>query len=587
MAQKSLPLDDLTFREIREGNFVYADKTKYIYKLLEARRFKCCFLSRPRRFGKTLLLDTIAELFQGDRELFKGLWIYKRGYNFERHPVLRFSMTYAKIRTDDDLIARIMDDLNSFACKHEVAFTSKFYDKMLEELLEGIYNKHGARAVILVDEYDAPVTDHILNEDLANANRTVLHDFYRAVKSNLRNIHFAFVTGITRFAMTALDSGPNNFRDISLKPKFAGICGFTERDVNKLFRGMFRKTIEILQKDGELGPNAGPEELMALIKKYYDGYNWLGEEGEENILNPFSILNFFEEKSLDMYWPELGCPSHLKALAKKNPLDFIHPSLDSYAVTDVRKTRLSNLQAVPLLFHSGYLTIDRPTVIEKINNGKVTKQKAFIFRFPNEEVYQSYSDGIFDDIFEPKHDYLSNLTRELPNALANKDSITVARLLSDILTSISFNEHPPDEDLVSSAQPYTDYEPTKTERYYHAIFHSCFLTAGFEVHSQGTSAHGRDDIALYLNDKFRVVIELKYCHFIEMTDEDGDAVKAGVKDKKAECRAKEMSAALDRAVNQMRDKDYAGPYRAAGCTVTCLAVAIRNRNQVAVRFFEY
>ncbi|MDR1037688.1 MAG: ATP-binding protein [Deltaproteobacteria bacterium] len=584
MAQKSLPLDDLTFREIREGNFIYADKTKYIYKLLEARRFKCCFLSRPRRFGKTLLLGTLEELFQGDRELFRGLWIDKSGYKFERHPVLFFSMDYTGIKTDDDLILNIKDDLNSFAEDYEITLTKTVYGQMFKQLLKGICKKHGTRVVILVDEYDAPVTDHILDEELAKANRTVLHDFYRSVKSNLRYIHFAFVTGITRFAMTALDSGPNNFKDISLKPKFAGICGFTERDVNKLFRGMFRKTIEILQKDGELGPNAGPDELMALIKKYYDGYNWLGEE---NILNPFSILNFFEEKSLDMYWPELGCPSHMKALAKKNPLDFIHPSLDSYSVTDVRKTRLSNLQAVPLLFHSGYLTIDRPTVIETIEEGIVIKEKAFIFRFPNQEVSQAYRKRFFDDIFEPKHGYLSNFTRELPNALAKKDSITVARLLSDILTSISFNEHPPEDDLVLSEQPDRGYEPTKTERYYHAIFHTCFLAAGFEVHSQGSSAHGRNDIALYLNNKVRVVIELKYCHAKEMTDDDGYVVKSGVEYKKAELKAKEMSAALDKAVNQMRDKDYAGPYRAAGCSVSCLAVAIRNRNQVAVRFFEY
>jgi hypothetical protein len=587
MAQKILPLDDLSFREIRQGNYLYADKTKYIYKLLGVRPYKCCFLSRPRRFGKTLLLSTLDELFRGDRELFRGLRIDKSGYKFERHPVLNFNMAYSEVSSKDDLISRLKVNLRTMANDEGVTLFADSYGEMLGELLKGICNIHGVGAVILVDEYDAPVTDHILNENLANANWTVLHDFYRAVKSNLRYIHFAFVTGITRFALTASDSGPNNFRDISLKPKFVGICGFTEREVRKLFHGMFRKTIAILQKDGELGPNAGPEELMALIKKYYDGYNWLGEKDEESILNPYSILNFFEEKSLDMYWPELGCPYHLKALAKKNPLDFIQPSLDSYAVTEVRKTRLFNLQAVPLLFHSGYLTIDSPTFIEKIKNGKVTKIKAFTFRFPNEEVYQAYSDGIFDDIFEPKHDYLSNLTRKLPNALANNDSITVARLLSDILTSISFNEHPPDEDLVLSEQPGICYEPTNTERYCHAIFHSCFLTAGFEVHSQGSSAHGRDDIALYLNDRFRAVIELKYCHAYKTTDKEGHAVIAGGEGKESERMTKEMSAALDRAERQMRDKDYAGPYRAAGCTVTCLAVAIRNRNQVAVRFFDY
>ncbi|MDR1037544.1 MAG: AAA family ATPase, partial [Deltaproteobacteria bacterium] len=321
MAQKTnLPLGAPTFRKIRQGNFIYADKTRYIYDFLEANPCDCCFLSRPRRFGKTLLLDTMEELFQGDRELFRGLWIDKSRYKFERHPVLRFNMAYAKIRTEDDLIFRIMDDLNSFASKHDVTFTSKFYDKMIEQLLEGIFNKHGARAVILVDEYDAPVTDHILDEDLAKANRTVLHDFYRAIKNNMRHVHFAFVTGITRFAMTAMDSGPNSFMDISLMPKFAGICGFTTSELNKLFRGRFSSAIRELKKDGKLEPGDGSAELVKIILEYYDGYNWLGPD---DILNPFSIVHFFANNRLGSYWPSSGRPTHLISLARKNPADFL------------------------------------------------------------------------------------------------------------------------------------------------------------------------------------------------------------------------------------------------------------------------
>jgi hypothetical protein len=219
-------------------------------------------------------------------------------------------------------------------------------------------------------------------------------------------------------------------------------------------------------------------------------------------------------------------------------------------------------------------------------NGKDEEVDAFTFRIPNKEISKIYLETFFNDVFELTPEYLSELTRELPKALAERDSVTVAQLICDILTSIPSNRHPPKEDFASSEQPNTGNKPTNTERYYHGILHASFLTAGFEVHSEGSGAIGRDDIALYLNDRFRAVMELKYCHAYN-TENEGDAVKADCEGKEAERKAKEMSAALDRAEKQMRDKDYAGPYRAAGCTVTCLGVAIRNRNQVEVRFFDY
>ncbi|MDR1037488.1 MAG: ATP-binding protein [Deltaproteobacteria bacterium] len=584
MEMKKLCLNGLSFKDIIQRNFLYADKTKLIYKMLNVYDYTCCFLSRPRRFGKSLLLSTIDQLFRGDRKLFDGLWIAKSDYQFERHPVLNFTMTFSEIENKYDLINGIKRKLKVLAEVEGVTIDDGTYTEMMEQLLRRISNKHGARVVILVDEYDSPVTKHISNRDLALDNRDVLHDFYESIKTNIDYIRFALVTGITRFAMTSMDSGPNNFKDISLKSQFAGICGFTPKELNKLFKNRYPRTLEKLIKNGDLGPDAGFEELEELIIKYYDGYNWLGRS---NILNPFSILSFFDEKEVGTYWPLTGRPSHLTALVRERPMDFILPSQDSYSAMDVRKTSLSRLEAVPILFHSGYLTIDHPTVIEIKKNNKVKLVKAFAFRFPNEEVSLAYLADIFNDVFLPTNEYLSELTRKLPNALAEKDSVKVEKLLGDILTSISSNEHPPKEIFIPSEQPDTGYEPTKTEKYYNAILHGCFLSAGFEVHSEGSSAHGKDDIALYLNDRFRVVIELKYCHANRIIEKEGDVAEAGGEDKEAERTAKEMSAALDRAEKQMTDKDYAGPYRAAGCEVTCMAMALRNRNQVAVRFFEY
>ncbi|MDR1314700.1 MAG: AAA family ATPase, partial [Deltaproteobacteria bacterium] len=290
MEQKTLIIADSTFKEIILGNQLYADKTKYIHDMLN--RFKCCFLSRPRRFGKTLLLNTISELFQGDRELFKDLWIgAQSGYGFPRHPVLKFNMAYAKITTPDDLSGKIERDLKEMGADHGVEINRDSYDEILGQLLKGLAKKHGAGAVILVDEYDAPVTDHISDGNLALACRNVLHGFYRSIKTNIEHVRFAFVTGITRFAMTSLDSGANNFKDISIDERYAGICGFTRREIDALFEDRFEATLETLKARGNIPPSAGVDDLKAQILLWYDGYNWLGNE---RVFNPYSILNFFD-----------------------------------------------------------------------------------------------------------------------------------------------------------------------------------------------------------------------------------------------------------------------------------------------------
>jgi hypothetical protein len=298
-------------------------------------------LSRPRRFGKTLLLDTIRELFQGDRELFKGLWIDKSDYNFERHPVLKFYMaTYTNLERNDNLIGMIETDLKSFAKQHKIKFFSNYISKMFEELLEDLSNKYGAGVVLLVDEYDAPVTRYILNQDIARKNLDDLHDFYSILKASIQYVRLAFVTGITRFAMTDLDSGPNNFTDISLMPEFGRICGFTEDDMDTVFGDRYEDTLRGLKVNKEIAWNAKRKGLKNKILNYYDGYNWLGPD---NVLNPYSLLRFFSSHIFEPHWPLSGKPTHLSALVRQDPLAFILPKLESYPAVEARKAELSTL----------------------------------------------------------------------------------------------------------------------------------------------------------------------------------------------------------------------------------------------------
>jgi hypothetical protein len=555
MEQKTLPITDKTFQAIRRGNFLYADKTKYIYEILNVDKLSYCFLSRPRRFGKTLLLDTIGELFQGDRELFRGLWIDSSDYSFENHPVLKFKMNYGDTTTKKKLIKNIKDDLLEFSVAQNVPLSSKSYDRMLKQLLAGLYAKHNVGVVILVDEYDFPVTKHILNENLALDNCEVLHDFYMALKKNIEYIHFVFVTGITRFAMTALDSGPNSFKDISLISKYSGICGFTKTELVTHFSDRFEKTLDFLKSKGEIALNAGSTELKEKILDWYDGYNWFGEE---DIFNPYSINNFFYENNFGEYWTLLGMPSHLRALVRENPLDFIHPKLESYTTAEIRKSELINLNPVPILFHSGYLTIGPETTKKELVEGEMTDVKSYILRMPNREVREGYKTYLFQGAFDPRDKYFTNFAKKLPIALLETNSGETAKILHNLLAAISSEQHEP------------------SEKHYHAVLQSAFIAVGLEVLGQTpSSAHGKSDMTVLFDGKIRVVIEVKYC---KSDKKQGKVDKVGGEN--------ELSAALDKAEEQIRSKDYAAPFRVAGCKVIGVALAVRGRDEVAVRFIE-
>ncbi|MDR1041599.1 MAG: AAA family ATPase [Deltaproteobacteria bacterium] len=553
MGPKELPLGDPPFREIIQGNLLYADKTGYIYRLIKSH--KCCFLTRPRRFGKTLLIKTVEELFLGNRELFKGLLIDKdTDYAFERHPVLRFNMAYTKISSKEDLEFKIERDLGRIAERESIKIVSDSYDDMLEELLEGLSRKHGTGAVILIDEYDYPVSNHIGNLEFASANRDVLHGFYTSLKRNIDYIRFALVAGITRFAMTGLDSGPNNFEDISLLPEFAGICGFTLSEFETLFEDRLIEIIGIRKDSDRIAFDIEKTALKAKILKWYDGYNWLGPEP---VLNPYSILSYFRRKVFDSYWTSLGQPSHLSALVRKNPLEFIQAKLDGYTSQDIGTVDLGNLSAVPVLYHSGYLTIDNQTVKDVVIDGETIEVTEYTLRTPNLEVKLNFRASFFAHAFGLTKSFFGKFATNLTSALLKRDPVQTAGTLHDLLSLITHRQHRPEESR------------------YHAILQGAFAAAGIEVLGETAGSIGQADMALFLNDKIRVVIELKYRH------EDTDA------DEKDPGRAtKDLSSALDEAETAIREKEYDGPFRLFAKEVICLALAVRGRNKVAARFID-
>jgi hypothetical protein len=482
-------------------------------------------------------------------------------------------MTYINVNTKDKLIGRIMEDLDSIAVKHKVTLKSKNLDKKLEQLLEGICKKSKARAVILVDEYDAPVTDHIMDNDIAKGNIDVLHSFYRSLKSFSDYIHFSFVTGITRFAMAALDSGPNNFTDISLLPEFAAICGFTMKEMDTIFGDRYTDTLMELKEKGKIDQNADIDTMRDKIEHYYDGYNWLGED---DVLNPYSLLRFFRFKNFRTYWPESGTPSHLSELVRKNPLGFIQPKLGCIAERVITNAKLSILQPIPVLFHSGYLTIDHQMTKDEIIQYKRDHEdltdyedeeylidaedddnceEKYILKIPNKEVATGFEFSLFSNAFDPEDIFFGNFAQKLPVALMKKNSNQTASLFHDLLAAISFEQHEP------------------SERHYHAVLQSAVIATGLKTIGQTSGSQGKSDITTTVKN-ICFVIEVKYCKTNKKDVKDRDRAK------------KELARALGKAVNQIREKDYAAPFRLTEKNIVGVAIAVRGRDEVAVRFIE-
>ncbi|MDR1040170.1 MAG: ATP-binding protein [Deltaproteobacteria bacterium] len=321
-------------------------------------------------------------------------------------------------------------------------------------------------------------------------------------------------------------------------------------------RDRFEDALKDQKINGDIDQGVDHDALKDKIIEWYGGYNWLGEE---QVLNPYSIINFFKKNERDDYWPSSGQPSHLSAFVRKRPLEFIQPCLDGYPAEQIGKVDIrKRLAAVPVLFHSGYLTIDRKIHKTQIVNGKTVKVKEFTFKAPNLEVALNYPASFFKAAFELGDRDFKDFAEKLPKSFLKRDSAKTARLISDLLAGITAIRH------------------ESSEKFFHAILHTAFLAAGIEVLSEIRSGLGRSDMVLFLEDGVRVVIELKYRRG-EETDSMEDDTDLSVKD---------FIATLDSAEKQIRERDYSGAHRLNAMEVICLALTIRGKYDVAARYLD-
>ena len=363
MKRKKLPIGIQTFRDIREGGYYYVDKTAFAHRL--ATTGKYYFLSRPRRFGKSLFLDTLAELFAGNEPLFRGLYCHDKWDWGKKHPVIRISFGGGRVQSRAELDQRIRWNLEQN--RERLGITCPNVDDIagcFANLIQAGEKRFGQRAVVLVDEYDKPILDNLTEPEVARAMREGLRNLYSVIKDQDAHIRFAFLTGVSKFSKVSIFSGLNNLRDITVSAEYSAICGYTEADVDTVFA----PELEGLDRDD--------------IRRWYNGYRWLGE----SVYNPFDVLLLLQERTFRAYWFETGTPTFLVDLLRSRQT--FTPQLDALYASDqlLNAFDVEHIGTEALLWQTGYLTIQ-----------DVRRRGAradYRLGYPNQEVESAFNEAL-------------------------------------------------------------------------------------------------------------------------------------------------------------------------------------------------
>ncbi len=472
MTRRQLPIGIQDFRTIREQDFYYVDKTSHIQRLVNQGRYY--FMSRPRRFGKSLLVDTLRELFEGNEPLFRGLDIHEHWDWSVRHPVVRLSFD-GNYNEPGNLHSNIISQL---AMIEQDAGLDPAVDctgpDRLQNLLHRLHRDTGQQAAVLVDEYDKPILDVIDKPEMAAANRDYLRGFYGIIKGSARDVRFVFVTGVSMFSRVSLFSGLNNLMNISLDPNYATICGYTDADLDTVFAP-------------EL-PGLDRDE----IREWYNGYHWLGEE---KLYNPFDLLLLFNSRNFEPHWFETGSPTFLFRMMMErevSPMELEHRSTDARQLS---RFDVGDIGINALLFQTGYLTITA-----KERDGA---QTFYTLDYPNLEVRQSLNQGLLDYLGREGRE-VSDSGKELGRLLTANDFDGFTDRLKSFFAGIP-------------CQWQGANSPARYEAWYAGMLYACFRTIGLDLRVEDASGRGRADMVV-LHGGQVFVFEFKVAH-----GEDGNA----------------------------------------------------------------
>jgi len=491
------PVSIQTFEQLITGNYLYIDKTEYIYNL--ANKGKYYFLSRPRRFGKSLLLSTLSAYFKGKKELFKGLKIGALEKKWESYPVFHIELNARNYKDENSLTA----ELNKYVGLWEKDLGIDNSDKEPEErfflVLKESYDQTGKRAVILIDEYDNPLISVVNNKSLQDSYRNILKAFFSVLKSQDAVTHFAMITGVTRFSKLSIFSDLNSPQDISMDSRYQAVCGITEAELDQYCCNAIKNMSE---KKG-----MSYDDMRELLKKKYDGYHFV--EHGVGIYNPYSLINAFDTGNLDSYWYGTGTPTFLVELIKKTRLTL--DQLTGGIVTRAELKGNENFEdnPLPIMFQSGYLTIsDYNEMFDE-----------FTLDFPNEEVRKGFLDSLIPTYLTCRVDGVLqrfNISGFVKDVLGGKPDMFMQRLVA-LYANMDYQ-------IVGDA-----------ELYFHNSLSLIFMLLGFYVRVERHTSNGRMDIEVETPDNvyiFECKIDKSVEEALEQIDEKGYAVPFSTSGKK-------------------------------------------------------
>ena len=471
------------FADLRQGKYLYVDKTEYVWKLF--RSYKgIYFLSRPRRFGKSLMVSTLKAIFEGRKELFDGLAISKKEYDWKPYPVIHFDMGNCSAKTPQALERFIEDRLCDVAAEHNVTLRGQSYATRFESLISAL-SKRG-KVVILIDEYDKPILNNVTNPE-ADAILGVLKGFYSTIKTCEDLERFVFITGVTKFCHVSLFSDLNNLTDITMRSDYATMFGYTQSELEHYFSDRIEATAQ--------AQKVSVEELKRKLKAWYDGYCF--EETSETVYNPVSIAKFFEnDGKFNNYWFATGTPSFLMELAKKT--DFNFEDAVSKAVPGVTfdAFEIPNIDPVTLLLQTGYLTIKSSEI--RFN------KRWFWLDFPNEEVAESFSTYLLNSYVGRTQREVSSFSADLATAFLEGNLNQARKVLESFFAGV----------------PYTIHK--KSEATFQSVFYAIFRLLGFNVEAESCTNDGRIDAVVQTDD---------HIYLFEFKLDDDDTALSQIKEK--------------------------------------------------------
>ena len=461
------PIGIQSFSGIRNNGYVYVDKTAALYKLASTGKYY--FLSRPRRFGKSLLVSTMEAYFSGKKDLFKGLAIESLEKDWTEYPVLHFDFSGKSYSKQDSLSDILNIHLDQMEKQYEVDVVSEACDSRLKGIIEAAYKKTGRKAVILIDEYDKPIIDNLTRPELRESFRETLEGFYGTLKTKDDFIRFGFLTGVTKIGKMSVFSGLNNLNDISMDDCYSDICGISETELQEYFD----ESIQSLA----LKYGITKDECYGRLARMYDGYHFC--ENSIGVYNPFSLLNTFNKMKFGEYWFETGTPSFLVQYLKDG-----NYNLANMARANVSKSRLTginyaNPEPIALMYQSGYLTIKNYD----------QEFQTYCLDYPNKEVETGFLESL-SQLFTPSlNEGIFSVSRFVI-ALRNGDTEEFMNLFTAFLSDNSYQIQ------------------GELELYFQNTMSIMFKMMGLYVKTEYNTSNGRIDIVIE-TDKFVYIIELK------------------------------------------------------------------------------